>query len=119
MGSEVVYKKNGTVLYTSLVSSTGTLIADASLYHTGAKIRNARIVSSIVMPVAATTAGTATAVAATETAIDISMPYTADGNANNTYTVEYKLSASATWLDWGTAIQRPIPPLPIQTPSPV
>ena len=54
------------------------------------------------MPVNATTAGTATAVAATDTTIEISMPYSVDGNADNSYTVEYKLSASATWLDWGT-----------------
>ena len=40
-----------------------------------------------------TTAGTATAVAATDTTIDISMPYSGDGNANNSYTVEYKLSS--------------------------
>ena len=30
------------------------------------------------------------------------MPYTTDTNANNSYTVEYKLSSSGTWLDWGT-----------------
>ena len=63
---------------------------------------NPQAVSAIVMPANVTTAGIATAIAATDTTIDISMPYTVDGNADNTYTVEYKLSSSATWLDWGT-----------------
>ena len=49
-----------------------------------------------------TTVGTATAVEATTTSIDISMPYSDDTNADNTYTVKYKLSSSGTWLDWGT-----------------
>ena len=30
------------------------------------------------------------------------MPYTGDYNGDNFYTVEYKLSSSGTWLDWGT-----------------
>ena len=51
----------------------------------------------------ATTAGTATAVAVSDTTIDISMPYSVDDNANNTYTVEYKLTSESTWIDWGTA----------------
>ena len=63
---------------------------------------NPRTVSNIAMPVYSTVAGTATAVAATDTSIAISMPYTVDDNADNTYTVEYKLSSSATWLNWGT-----------------
>ncbi len=50
----------------------------------------------------ATTAGTATAVAASGTTINVSMPYTDDGNANNTYTVDYKLSLSGTWTNWVT-----------------
>ena len=105
VGTTVVYKRNATVFYTSTVPSTGVLIADAAFNREGAIIHNARIVSPlIVMPVSAitaTTAGTATAVATTGTTIDLSMPYTTDDNANNTYTVEYKLSSSGTWLDWG------------------
>jgi predicted CxxxxCH...CXXCH cytochrome family protein len=49
-----------------------------------------------------TTVGTATAVMADLTSIAVSMPYTDDYNGNNTYTVEYKLSSSGTWLYWGT-----------------
>ncbi|MEW6219696.1 MAG: Calx-beta domain-containing protein [Thermodesulfobacteriota bacterium] len=50
----------------------------------------------------ATVAGAAAAVANGDTAISVSMPYTDDANADNTYTVQYKLSSSGTWLDWGT-----------------
>ncbi|MCB2181050.1 MAG: hypothetical protein KQH63_03365 [Desulfobulbaceae bacterium] len=35
------------------------------------------------------------------TAIAVSMPYRGDDNSNNTYTIEYKLSSSSTWLYWG------------------
>jgi predicted CxxxxCH...CXXCH cytochrome family protein len=49
-----------------------------------------------------TTVGTATAVITDATSIAVSMPYTDDDNGNNTYTVEYKLSSSGTWLYWGT-----------------
>jgi hypothetical protein len=43
----------------------------------------------------------ATAVPASNTAIEVSMPYAGDDNGSNTYTIEYKLSSSSTWLDWG------------------
>ncbi len=49
-----------------------------------------------------TTAGSATANAASSTSIDISMPYTDDDNGDSTYKVEYKENSSGTWLDWGT-----------------
>jgi len=42
-GTTVTYKQNGVVFYTSTIASTGSLIADAALYHTGATITNARI----------------------------------------------------------------------------
>ena len=42
-----------------------------------------------------TTAGTTTAVSASPTSINVSMPYTSDANANNTYTVDYCLTAAA------------------------
>jgi hypothetical protein len=45
---------------------------------------------------------TATAVMADLTSIAVSMPYINDDNGNNIYTIEYKLSSSETWLDWGT-----------------
>ncbi|HNB88026.1 MAG TPA: hypothetical protein PLL38_15395, partial [Anaerolineales bacterium] len=49
-----------------------------------------------------TTVGTATATAASSTSINVSMPYTDDGNANNTYTVDYKLSSAVGWTNWVT-----------------
>ncbi|MBK7317277.1 MBG domain-containing protein [Candidatus Villigracilis affinis] len=49
-----------------------------------------------------TTVGTATAIAASSTTINVSMPYTVDNNANNTYTVEYKLSSAGGWTNWIT-----------------
>ena len=52
------------------------------------------------MPIAETVAGTATAFAATATTIDISMPYTVDEDADNTYTVDYKLASATTWTNW-------------------
>lgn len=50
-----------------------------------------------------TAAGSATASAASATSIGVSMPYTDDGNTNNTYTVDYKLSAAGSWTNWVTA----------------
>ncbi|TAN52704.1 MAG: hypothetical protein EPN21_03305, partial [Methylococcaceae bacterium] len=51
-----------------------------------------------------TAAGVATAVAASNTSINVSMPYTNDSNANNTYTVDYKLTSEPTvWTNWVTA----------------
>jgi len=42
----------------------------------------------------ATAAGTATATTASNTSINVSMPYTLDSNANNTYTVDYCLESA-------------------------
>ena len=44
-----------------------------------------------------TTAGTATAAVVSPTSIAVSMPYSDDGNANNTYTIDYKLSSAGSW----------------------
>jgi hypothetical protein len=63
---------------------------------------NPQVVTGIAMVDNATFAGTVTAMIADATSIDISMPYTGDANGDNTYTVEYKLSSSGTWLDWET-----------------
>ncbi len=49
-----------------------------------------------------TIAGTATATGESATSITVTMPYTYDANANNTYTVDYKLSSSGTWTNWVT-----------------
>ena len=54
-----------------------------------------------------TTAGVATALLAGTTSIDVSMPYTNDGNLNNSYTVDYKLSSEPTvWSNWVTDAAR-------------
>ncbi len=54
-----------------------------------------------------TTAGLATASAASTTSIDVKMPYTNDSNLNNTYTVDYKLSSEPTiWTNWVTDAAR-------------
>ncbi len=63
---------------------------------------NPQIVTSISLPINYTTAGTATAAAAGDYSISVSMLYTGDSDADNTYTVQYKLHSSGTWLDWGT-----------------
>jgi len=60
-------------------------------------------IDTFVLPIYATTAGTATAVVADETSIVFNMPYSNDGNNNNTYTVDYKLSSEPTvWTNWVT-----------------
>lgn len=63
---------------------------------------NPQTVNNITLTFNSTTAGTATATAAGDYSIAVSMPYTGDSNTNNTYTVKYKLHSSGTWLDWGT-----------------
>lgn len=50
-----------------------------------------------------TVVGIATAIDGGNRDIDISMPYTDDSNTNNTYTVDYKLSADSTYTNWVTA----------------
>jgi hypothetical protein len=45
----------------------------------------------------------ATASASSQQSILVTMPYSDDANANNTYTVDYKLSSSSTWVNWVTA----------------
>ena len=46
-GSVVYYKKNGSVIYTSGISSTTQLHIDCSLYHVGSKLENAFIGTEI------------------------------------------------------------------------
>lgn len=49
-----------------------------------------------------TRTGGASAAAAGANSILVTMPYTADDNNNNTYSVAYKLSISSTWTNWTT-----------------
>lgn len=46
IGSTIYYKKNGEVFYTSLVSSTGSLLGDISMFHDGAQIKDLHIVDN-------------------------------------------------------------------------
>ena len=46
IGDTVYYKQNGKVFHTSQTPSTGTLIGDISMYHTGAQIKNLHIVDN-------------------------------------------------------------------------
>jgi len=61
------------------------------------------VTESITLPVYATTPGTATAVAGNDPSINISMPYTHDGDGNNTYTIQYRINTpQGSWINWGT-----------------
>ena len=46
IGNTIHYKKNGVVFYVSDKSSTGVLIGGLSMYHTGAKIKDFKIVDN-------------------------------------------------------------------------
>ncbi len=43
VGNTVFYKKNGSTIYTSSVTSSGSLIGDLALYHNGTSISNVKI----------------------------------------------------------------------------
>ncbi len=59
--------------------------------------------ASTTLPVYATTPGAATAVVGTDPSIDIAMPYSHDGDGDNTYSVRYRInSPQGSWIDWGT-----------------
>ncbi|TSE09853.1 DUF6443 domain-containing protein [Aquimarina algiphila] len=45
IGTTIVYKKNDAVFYTSTIPSSGNLIGDASLYHTGSRIKNFTLIN--------------------------------------------------------------------------
>ncbi|MDH5301220.1 MAG: cadherin-like beta sandwich domain-containing protein [Gammaproteobacteria bacterium] len=47
-----------------------------------------------------TNAGIVTARKASATSILVTMPYSSDANADNTYTVEYKLATDSAWTTW-------------------
>ena len=53
-------------------------------------------------PSDSTTVGVATATKNGTSKINVGMPYTDDNNANNTYTVDYKLSSAGGWTNWVT-----------------
>ena len=44
MGTTVVYKKNGSVFYTSTVASSGVLMADAAIHTSGGKVESVQLI---------------------------------------------------------------------------
>lgn len=93
-----------------VVSATGAYSAGGTLggVYTGWA---AAIVTYKALPSSPiTTASTATATAAGQTRIAVSMPYTGDDNANNTYTVEYKFSSGSSWTTWVTNAAHSVSP---------
>lgn len=71
---------------------------------------NPQTVSGIVMLDNRTSPGTATAATAGPTAIAVTMPYTDDQNANNTYTVDYQLSGDTAWTNWVSEASHAVSP---------
>ena len=58
-----------------------------------------------------TTVGAATAVVLKgANSLSVNMPWHGDGNGNNTYTVEYKLSSDGTWTTHATGVPHTAPP---------
>ncbi len=101
-GSGVVAYVGGSTSFTDSVPLGGTYYYRIFEYDGCANYSTtAPWSSAIVIPSAnPTAAGTATAVAVGPTSIVVIMPYTGDVNANNFYSVDYKLSSSGTWLHW-------------------
>jgi|GEM_PF-1936028 len=92
----VPHAANGNYAAATNVTFSGT---------TGA--RSSIVIASLRPFVGETTPGAATATAASNVAIDVSMPYTNDSNANNNYTVQYCLTSancavSGLWTNWVT-----------------
>lgn len=63
---------------------------------------NPQTISNILIVFTTTTVGVATATDGGARDIDVSMPYTDDTNDNNTYTIDYRLSADSTYINWVT-----------------
>jgi len=59
-------------------------------------------IASVTIPIASTTAGSATAAPASLTSMSVSAPYNADENANGAAYIQYKLSTDASWAEYGT-----------------
>ncbi len=90
-----------TVTNTPTPTLTPTITPTATATNTSAPTSTP---TNTAAPVLSTSAGTATAVAGSSAGtIVVSMPYTDDSNANNTYTVEYSVSGSGTWTTWVTS----------------
>jgi parallel beta-helix repeat protein len=81
----------------------GETYAVRATYNDGDGVagENPQLLDAVTLPLHATTVGAATAVRDTSTSIRFSMPYTGDDNANNTYTIDYKLSTDGSWINWG------------------
>lgn len=71
---------------------------------------NPQTVTGIVMLDNRTSPGTATAATIGTTAIAVTMPYTDDYNADNTYTVDYQLSGDSGWTNWVSGAPHAVSP---------
>ncbi len=102
-GSTVRYKKNGTIFYTSTVSSTGELLVDASLVYTNTSITNVTFTTASNAPSAP---NAVTDLSATPGDERIDLAWSAP-NANNSpitgYEIEYGTVASG---GFGTTISQ-------------
>ncbi len=86
-------------------AASGNYVTGTAVAFPGGGARSSLIVASLRPWITATTAGSATATASGATNINVSMPYTNDDDADNTYTVEYCLtsancSVSGSWITW-------------------
>lgn len=71
---------------------------------------NPQTVTGIATPDNRTSAGIATAVAAGPTSIAVSLPYSDDNNANNTYTVDFQLAGDSEWTNWVSGMPHAVSP---------
>lgn len=71
---------------------------------------NPQVATGVDLSTTKTAAETVTAVPDGSSAILISMPYSSDANANNTYSIDYKLSSSGTWINWATSATHTLSP---------
>ncbi len=102
--AQVVYVGNGTTF-------TDTGVANGTEYyymiHSYDTYRNYSVGVTVgpVMPVNPymTNPGVPSAMATSNSTILVTMPYTGDPNANNTYTVNYRVSGAGAWTNWATA----------------
>ncbi len=89
----------GTTYYVAVYEYAGAVDTSGDAQGTNYKLTPARgnQVDTLAM---FTTALPVTATSTDPVTIHVTMPYGDDGNTNNTYTVDYKLSSDSTWINW-------------------
>jgi len=94
-GTTVTYLKNNSVVYTSTVTSTGTLLADTALYNNGATLNNVRFIGAPAYPPSPIT-DLASEIGDEEIVLTWSAAVT-NGSALTEYEVEYGTVTSGTF----------------------